>query len=306
VGLAVLLVIVGISQIYESWIGHFLVAMLGLMLMIFALVTGAMLRGRIKRTQANLFLLHKRIGVIFSAFIMGTFLYGLWINIQHEEALLTSVHGRLGLILILIVIIQLVSSLMVMNRSKIRTYHKFFGYSLAPLLFLEASWGLYNGVVAGPKSLVLLHSISGGLAALALVWIITEILFLKEGGIVRARIASYFAAFLVVAGCWIVGGYNYLTAYGSHVKPVILAGPDPWAHSVVMETKEHIFVFLPLIILALALTLAVPDREVLRGNIVFRRAVAITASLAFLMVLFMFLMGAIISNAGKLGTGGLI
>lgn len=303
-GLALLLAIVGIAQIYVSWIGHFLVAMLGLMLMISALVTGAMLKGRIKRMHANLFLLHKKMGIFFGAFILGTFLYGLWINIQHGETVLTSVHGRLGLILILIVIFQLVPSLMLTDRSRIRTYHRFFGYSLAPLLFLESSWGLYNGVVEGLKSLVLVHSISGGLAALVLAWIVLEMLFLTERGIVRARIAGYLTVFLVIAGCWIVGGYNYLTDYGSLVKPMILAGPEPWAHSLVMETKEHIFIFLPLIVLALSLTLAVPDRDAFMGKTIFRRAVAITASLALLMVLLMFLMGCIISNAGNLGLGG--
>jgi len=33
--------------------------------------------------------------------------------------------------------------------------------------------------------------------------------------------------------------------YGSTVKPFIKEGPYPWAHKVVMETKEHVFLFLP-------------------------------------------------------------
>ena len=269
--------------------------------MISALVTGAMLKGRIKRKQTNLFPLHKKVGIYFSTFILGTFLYGLLIKMQHEEPVLTSVHGRLGLILLLIVIFQLIPSLIVKDRTRIRTPHKILGYSLAPLMFLEASWGLYNGVVVGSKSLVLMHSISGGLTALALAWIILEMLYLTEGGVVRAKIASYTAAFLVTAGCWVVGGYNYLTAYGSQVKPVILAGPEPWAHSIVMEVKEHIFVFLPIIVIALSLTLAILDKDALLKDPKARRAVAITASLALFMVLLMFLMGAIISNAGNVG-----
>ncbi|MDD1736670.1 MAG: hypothetical protein LUQ21_04355, partial [Methanothrix sp.] len=101
------------------------------------------------------------------------------------------------------------------------------------------------------------------------------------------------------AGCWVAGGYNYLTAYGSQVKPIILAGPEPWAHSIVMEVKEHIFIFLPIIVIALSLTLSILDRDALLKDPQARRALAITASLALFMVLLMFLMGAIISDAGN-------
>lgn len=46
---------------------------------------------------------------------------------------------------------------------------------------------------------------------------------------------------------WISGGYYYLTHYGSTVKPIIKAGAYPWAHSVIMEAKEHVFFFLPIL-----------------------------------------------------------
>lgn len=298
-GFVLLLVIAGISQIYESWIGHALIAITGMMLMISALVTGAMLKGRINRNQTNLFRLHKKFTIYFGTFILGAFLYGILLKMQHEEPVLTSVHGRIGLFLLLIVVLQLIPSLVVIDRTKIKTPHKILGYALAPLIFLEASWGLYSGVVVGSKSSVLLHSISGSLTALALIWIIMEMLYLTKAGINRARIASYMAAILVTAGCWIVGGYNYLTVYGSKVKPIILAGPEPWAHSLVMEVKEHIFVFLPIIVIALSLTLAIIDKDSLLMDLKARRAIAITASLALFMVLLMFLMGAIISTAGN-------
>ena len=44
---------------------------------------------------------------------------------------------------------------------------------------------------------------------------------------------------------WLSGGYYYVQHYGNVVKPTIKAGQYPWAHSVIMETKEHIFLFLP-------------------------------------------------------------
>jgi hypothetical protein len=117
----------------------------------------------------------------------------------------------------------------------------------------------------------------------------------------RSKVASYLAAFLITAGCWIAGGYSYLTIYGSQVKPVILEGTQPWAHEIVMEAKEHIFVFLPIIVFALSITLYILDRDTFLNDLKSRHALTIIAYMALFMVLLMFLMGAIISNAGNIG-----
>ena len=96
------------------------------------------------------------------------------------------------------------------------------GYSLAPILIIDAAWGLHNGVIAGTKSLVLLH--------------------------------------------------------------------------------QYLEVFLPIIAFALSISLSTLDREAFLGDAKYRRALAMIALLALFMVLLMFLMGAIISSAGKAGT----
>lgn len=96
-----------------------------------------------------------------------------------------------------------------------------------------------------------------------------------------------------------------MTVYSSQVKPIIFAGPHLWTHEVVMEAKEHIFIFLPIIAFALAITLSSIDRDAFLGDAKFRRALTMTACLALFMVLLMFLMGAIISNAGHTGTEAL-
>ena len=267
--------------------------------MIYTLTTGAMLKGRIKRSSGNVFKLHKRGGIYFGALILGSFIYGLWIRLQYGESIISSIHGKLGLVILIIVILQLIPSLVLKNRLWYRNFHKIIGYALAPILIIDAGWGLHNGVIGGTKSLVLLHSISGGLSALILVWIIIETLYPTDRSLARARIASYAAAFLITGGCWIAGGYNYLTVYGSQVKPVILAGPHPWAHEVVMEAKEHIFIFLPVIAYALAFTLSSLDKDAFLGDAKFRRALTMIACLALFMVLLMFLMGSTISNAGN-------
>lgn len=54
---------------------------------------------------------------------------------------------------------------------------------------------------------------------------------------------------------WFAGGYYYVFYYGSNVKPVIKEGAYPWAHLVLMEAKEHIFLFLPFATLVLYLAI---------------------------------------------------
>ena len=61
------------------------------------------------------------------------------------------------------------------------------------------------------------------------------------------------ASFLSVAFflfSWVTGAYYYVTYYGSAVKPRILAGAYPWAHQVMMESKEHIFLLIPFLVIA--------------------------------------------------------
>ena len=72
IGLVFLLAIAGIALAYERWMGHALIAIISLMLMIYTLTTGAMLKGRIKKSSGNVFRLHRRGGIYFGAFILGS------------------------------------------------------------------------------------------------------------------------------------------------------------------------------------------------------------------------------------------
>lgn len=44
---------------------------------------------------------------------------------------------------------------------------------------------------------------------------------------------------------FVSGGFYYTTYYGSSVKPLIMKGSYSWAHKIVMESKEHMFLLLP-------------------------------------------------------------
>jgi hypothetical protein len=102
------------------------------------------------------------------------------------------------------------------------------------------------------------HPTFGVLGILCAVWVFVEALNASENNAGRIRIASI-ACTLCIAAAWILGGYWYTHFYYAD-KAIILKGPWPWAHNMVMETKEHLF-FIPLI-----LALYLPF--VTRGNLV--------------------------------------
>ena len=92
--------------------------------------------------------------------------------------------------------------------------------------------------------LIGIHAVLGEAGALAFLWVLIELLNPSESRLRRARIAALLGTVLLI-GAWMVGGFYYVTEYGALVKPLIKSGPLPWAHDVITETKEHVFLFLP-------------------------------------------------------------
>lgn len=72
----------------------------------------------------------------------------------------------------------------------------------------------------------------------------------KESRIGSLKIFSALSFFSFMLS-WLAGGYYYLVYYGANVKPLIIKGKYSWAHTVIMEAKEHIFIFLPFLALIL-------------------------------------------------------
>lgn len=94
--------------------------------------------------------------------------------------------------------------------------------------------------------LIGVHAFFGEVGSLSYLWVSFELLNPSKAGMVRARWLSLIGLiFLLIA--WMVGGFYYLGPYQSSVKPILKAGPYPWAHVIGMETKEHIFLFLPFV-----------------------------------------------------------
>jgi len=120
---------------------------------------------------------------------------------------------------------------------------------------------------------LLSHPIFGVLGVIMAVWVFVEALNADSANAGRIRSAAYAVAVLMVLA-WVLGGYWYVNFYGAD-RALILAGPFPWAHSLVMETKEHVF----FITLVLALFLPIAARANLAANKSARAMVLVTAAL---------------------------
>ncbi len=100
--------------------------------------------------------------------------------------------------------------------------------------------------------ILLAHPTFGALGILAAVWVFVEALNAQRDNQGRIHFASLATAGFIWAS-YLVGGYWYVMYYYAD-KARILAGPWPFAHDFVMETKEH--VFLGLLVLATFLPIA--------------------------------------------------
>lgn len=112
------------------------------------------------------------------------------------------------------------------------------------------------------------------------------------------------AALLGVVGyvvSWLAGGYYYVKFYGTLVKPIINAGSSPWAHNIIMETKEHIFLFIIPLAVTAALIVWLREGDFQALNI--RRPSLILVGFVAGLGLLIGLMGFIISAAARWGGG---
>ncbi|MEK6839498.1 MAG: hypothetical protein AABX72_01030 [Nanoarchaeota archaeon] len=92
--------------------------------------------------------------------------------------------------------------------------------------------------------LIGIHAVLGEIGIFAFGWVFVELLNPTAQRLKRAHIIALLGVIFFILS-WITGGIYYVEFYGSIVKPIIKEGPQPWAHTVVMEAKEHIFLFIP-------------------------------------------------------------
>ena len=129
----------------------------------------------------------------------------------------------------------------------------------------------------------------------AFLWLLGE---MREKSMRGPRVLTAAIGVFSFIFSWIAGGYYYVNYYGSLVKPGIKSGLAPWAHGVMMETKEHIFLFIiPLAVTAFIAIKAKNEWERLGIRKVVIYIVAYTA----LIGLAIGAMGFIVSAAARWG-----
>ena len=141
------------------------------------------------------------------------------------------------------------------------------------------------------------HAALGELGAIGFLWVLIELLNPTDKRIARARIIAAISVVLIFLS-WFTGGYYYVNLYGPIVKPIINEGPRPWAHAIFMETKEHVFLFLPFLSL---LTFSVINkyRQDLIKNSKLRKSTIALCLIIFLLALAMGIMGYLISAGAR-------
>lgn len=140
--------------------------------------------------------------------------------------------------------------------------------------------------------LVFLHIAFGELAGASLLWTVKEVVTLKSERLRWLRL-SLWVAFVSVLMAWVIGGSYYLFFY-QQVKPVINNGPEAWAHGVFTESKEHIFLVLPIIIFILAMFAYKNGSELLEHPALKKKFLILTV-LAAIFVFSMAIMGYMIT-----------
>jgi len=142
--------------------------------------------------------------------------------------------------------------------------------------------------------LIGMHAWLGEFAALMFVWAFIEMLSGADANVRRARRVTLLGIVLIFLA-WLAGGFYYVEIYGDAVKPLIKEGPMPWAHKIVMETKEHVFIFLPFLGL-LAYRLLPRPGDALAGDPVARTAAKFALGFLALMTGAMALFGFLVSS----------
>ncbi|MDP1688560.1 MAG: hypothetical protein Q8L47_00280 [bacterium] len=146
--------------------------------------------------------------------------------------------------------------------------------------------------------LIGIHAALGELGALAFVWVAVELINPTEGRIRRAKIIALIGviAFFI---SWVAGGYYYLTNYQAIVKALIKEGPIPWAHTIVTETKEHVFIFLPFMAIVVWGVLKQYGNDLIDSKKSLAKAIMILAAFIALFAFAMAGMGYLISSGAR-------
>ncbi len=144
--------------------------------------------------------------------------------------------------------------------------------------------------------ILFLHPMLAVFGIIFSVWTFVEVLNISEKNSKRITFVSVLVAISMLL-TWITSGFWYISYYATD-KAIILKGPWAFAHSLIMESKEHIFFSV------LILSLYVPIIS-MRNNIVTNKSaqslMLVVTTLIILLSLALEGAGAIISFGVRMG-----
>jgi len=150
--------------------------------------------------------------------------------------------------------------------------------------------------------LIGVHAAIAELGLAAFIWVFVEMFTIDKKSVRRMKIAALIGTISLTLS-WFTGGYYYLVRYGPLVKPLIKAGAWPWAHSIIMEVKEHVFLFIPFLCV-LTLTMIHQYNSKIITDKKLRKSIGLLCITIVVLGAMMAVMGYTISSAARMALGG--
>ncbi len=105
---------------HYRWVGHALFTIVGLVTLGWTVTTGAILARRLPSPMRGIFPLHRLQGIAFGLLMLFSIPYGLLSVRRHGEPYLSSAHDKLGVVISIIAVVQVVPSLLTLKRTRLR------------------------------------------------------------------------------------------------------------------------------------------------------------------------------------------
>ena len=152
-------------------------------------------------------------------------------------------------------------------------------------------------IIQSKPVLIFLHLGFAIIGVDAFLWLLGKLK--GDGGSGKSMIITAALGVAAFVASWIAGGYYYVVYYGTLVKPVIKSGVASWAHDIIMETKEHIFLFVVPLAMTIFFLVLLQKEDMERLKV--RRLTLLLSGVVAGLGLLIGVMGFIISAAARWG-----
>lgn len=150
-----------------------------------------------------------------------------------------------------------------------------------------------------------IHVFFADLAMLGYLWVFVDLLNpISDEKIARARNIALFSLIFIIL-TWVTAGYYYVVYYPADRAVIKASSVWDWGHKIIMETKEHVFFFAPVLAFVVYFVLYALGAE-LKNNDDARKAVQILAVVMIIGNLLLISMGSLIAFSYRGALEGLV